>query len=1089
MWEPLNLAEKKFNAETTRLIGEAQLHRFGSFLEKYHEETTVQKSKFTNANNVTAQIVSVDEHVYKNEINAHLVHSDNKMLSRIIASLGGVCNEMNMLVEDAEVLFPHFILYGNSVEKNSKHLSIGRIIEPLQQIHSYVKRVQLVVVLTLKQLSALLVKKIYTTSNTSAFPDVLHTVGDVLICLLKLDHLLDSQVLKDHWFLYRKSVKNILHSNRNSFDRKQLTSFDKKLQQFENDLLMGHILKSSVEKCLEEKSFYYQMKNCNLNQEFYAFINALFNELEKEEENSSPQLWWKLNIFTVFYFTIFENTDKKLLKKVLDINRKISACTLIGNIMWYPEQFLLKHIHSLEKQIDEKVIENHRLNLINARNTNYPRESIVLCMQVCCFLMEMEKIGKLNTNTVKVRELQIIVTALNAGLKLAKKISYSIMTTLNLHADKDLPLTKSVILAICRLIEILKCIPIIFRKNMIMVTYIILLIIQHSSHRALGLLGSIRKQFTQEKSYSERQLDVLASLNLCEQVLKGPVTKQGILVANLALSASGLYTSTLAELKSVLNQLEMLSTVSKTVKETSNCFFLYWHQNYMLPIYFSKLIASKNDLSRYYLFLAALSDFSVKSDPRVNDVSNQIIHENFYKPVEQVIEMSLRLQTHLHLQLPHTDPFENYFSINFSKYPPAPMNDGYKCIKNETEHHLSTVFYNLTSVVLHDWKTYGEMRRLANMQYGLDTVDDNLPMQTLEQGLDVLEIMRNINVFVSNYLYNLNSQIFIERNSENKHLNSIKISQVANSIRTHGVGIMNTTVNFTYQFLRSKFHIFSQFIYDEHIKSRLIKDLRFFSEHKHELNQMYPYERAEKFNIGIKKLGLNQNGESYLDLFRNVVTHIGNAMGYVRLIRSGGRRCLAEGACFIPDLKKEYLKEIIQKEEMPDLSKNAATGLLDNLQMFLDNMEDATEYFKLLVKVFVPVLRNKNNIHLKNFYIIVPPLTINFIEHSLNCKERINKRNKAEYTFTDDGFALGLAYIIEILNQAEQLNSLHWFHSIQRKFKNDRTRIKEQIIQAGNYDNKLYQTLTLTEKKNTLYEREFQLLYYSFNSARLFFQT
>ena len=30
-------------------------------------------------------------------------------------------------------------------------------------------------------------------------------------------------------------------------------------------------------------------------------------------------------------------------------------------------------------------------------------------------------------------------------------------------------------------------------------------------------------------------------------------------------------------------------------------------------------------------------------------------------------------------------------------------------------------------------------------------------------------------------------------------------------------------VNFTYQFLRKKFFIFSQFMYDEHIKSRLIK--------------------------------------------------------------------------------------------------------------------------------------------------------------------------------------------------------------------------------------------------------------------------
>ena len=101
-----------------------------------------------------------------------------------------------------------------------------------------------------------------------------------------------------------------------------------------------------------------------------------------------------------------------------------------------------------------------------------------------------------------------------------------------------------------------------------------------------------------------------------------------------------------------------------------------------------------------------------------------------------------------------------------------------------------------------------------------ETVDDHLPAQTLEQGLDVLEIMRNIHVFVSNYLYNLNHQIFVEAISQNKHLNTINIRHIANSIRTHGSGIMNTTVNFSYQFLRKKFGIFSQFLFDDQIKSR-----------------------------------------------------------------------------------------------------------------------------------------------------------------------------------------------------------------------------------------------------------------------------
>lgn len=89
------------------------------------------------------------------------------------------------------------------------------------------------------------------------------------------------------------------------------------------------------------------------------------------------------------------------------------------------------------------------------------------------------------------------------------------------------------------------------------------------------------------------------------------------------------------------------------------------------------------------------------------------------------------------------------------------------------------------------------MLNLAHNKYGLDFIRSQLPTQTLEQGLDVLEITRNIKIFVVKYFYNLNNQMFIERSSQNKHLNVLLIRHVANSIQTHGFGIINTAVNFT----------------------------------------------------------------------------------------------------------------------------------------------------------------------------------------------------------------------------------------------------------------------------------------------------
>ena len=53
------------------------------------------------------------------------------------------------------------------------------------------------------------------------------------------------------------------------------------------------------------------------------------------------------------------------------------------------------------------------------------------------------------------------------------------------------------------------------------------------------------------------------------------------------------------------------------------------------------------------------------------------------------------------------------------------------------------------------------MRLLAADKLGLALMDNFLPMGSLEQGLDVLQIMRNIHVFVARFAYNMNMQVSV----------------------------------------------------------------------------------------------------------------------------------------------------------------------------------------------------------------------------------------------------------------------------------------------------------------------------------------
>ena len=259
----------------------------------------------------------------------------------------------------------------------------------------------------------------------------------------------------------------------------------------------------------------------------------------------------------------------------------------------------------------------------------------------------------------------------------------------------------------------------------------------------------------------------------------------------------------------------------------------------------------------------------------------------------------------------------------------------------------------------------------------------------------------------------------MEQTSNSKHLNTISIRHIANSIRTHGSGIINTTVNFTYQFLRKKFVVFSQFLYDEHIKSRLSKDLKFFKENKKALDQKYPLDRAAKFNRAIRKLGLMPDGVStYLDQFRLLITHIGNAMGFVRMVRSGGIQHTSLSIRFVPDIDDiQDFRHLVSSENLPPDMHKVAEALDLTLENLSSNFSSSNEYFKILVQVFSSQLSDEKQTHLNNFYLILPPLTVNYVEHITAAKEKIFKKNIDGAAFTDDGFSMGLAYCLTLLGK------------------------------------------------------------------------
>ncbi|KAI1883407.1 hypothetical protein AGOR_G00231120 [Albula goreensis] len=1094
----------RFDDGSQKIHTEVQLKNYGKFLEDYTSQLRgIEDALDDSIGDVwdfTLDPIALKLLPYEQSSLLELIKTENKVLNKVITVFAALCSEIKKLKYEAETKFYNGLLYygegvsDTSVVEGDSQVQMGRFISFLQELSCFVSRCFEVVVNVIHQLASL-----YNSSKSSTkiiessgvhFQTVYEQLGELLVVLLTLDEIMENHnTLKEHWKMYKRLLKSVHHNpSKFAIPEEKLKPFEKLLLKLEGQLLDGMIFQACVEQRFDNPGEGVSVsKNSAFAEEFAHNIRTIFANVESKlgepSEIDQRDKYAAVCGLFVLHFHIFRTVDKKLYKALLDVCKKVPAVTLTANIIWYSDAFLVSKVPAAAKLMDKKSLQSiraQRETYLQQKAQTLTKEVQSYYVFVTSWMMKMESILSKEQRSDKFTEdLSSRCSIFVQGILYAYSLSTIIRTTMNLYMSTQKPMTKTSVKALCRLVELLKAVEHMFHRRSMVVADSVSHINQQLQSQALASIATAKKRVISDRKYSEQRLDVLSALVLAENALNGPSTRERRLVVSLALSV-GTQMKTfkdeeLLPLQLVLKKLDLISELRERVKVHPDTLHVQRSEDCVPTMLHARHLESCDQLLESY-----------------DNETMQVFNEHLLDKLCKEIEKDLRLSVHTHLKLDDRNPFKvgmkdlaHLFSLK-----PIRFFNRFIDIKAYVTHYLDKTFYNLTTVALHDWATYSEMRNLATQRYGLTMTEAHLPSQTLEQGLDVLEIMRNIHVFVSRYLYNLNNQIFIERTSNNKHLNTINIRHIANSIRTHGTGIMNTTVNFTYQFLRKKFYIFSQFMYDEHIKSRLIKDIRFFRETKDQSDQKYPFERAEKFNRGIRKLGITPDGQSYLDQFRQLISQIGNAMGYVRMIRSGGLHCCSSAIRFVPDLEDIVnFEELVKEEGLSEETQKAASVLDSVLGDLTSNSAEGTEYFKMLVGVFSPEFRSVKNMHLRNFYMIVPPLTVNFVEHSISCKEKLNKKNKGGAAFTDDGFAMGVAYILKLLDQYQEFDSLHWFQSVRDKYLKEMSAVvKEQNVQASGQDEKLLQTMNLTQKRLDVYLQEFELLYFSLSSARIFFR-
>ena len=110
-------------------------------------------------------------------------------------------------------------------------------------------------------------------------------------------------------------------------------------------------------------------------------------------------------------------------------------------------------------------------------------------------------------------------------------------------------------------------------------------------------------------------------------------------------------------------------------------------------------------------------------------------------------------------------------------------------------------------------------------------------------------------------------------------------------------------------------------------------------------------------------------------------------------------------------------------------------------------------------------------------------------------KEKLSKRGvDSDATFSDDGFALGLAYLLKVLKQVKIFNDIHWFDAVRKHYAQEMDKLQAASKQSSRRSSFFSSSVSNEDRNAQLllarYEghlEEFNFLEWTLRAANTFF--
>ncbi|KAG5503470.1 hypothetical protein JKF63_05609 [Porcisia hertigi] len=783
--------------------------------------------------------------------------------------------------------------------------------------------------------------------------------------------------------------------------------------------------------------------------------------------------------------------------------------------------------------------------------------------------------------------IQKTVLLIQRGVALSRSIQNGVLQLLLLHHHAESALTVPMVHGVLRSVLLLQRIVSCFYNKMgilataqaALVQSIVYVLEKHLYNFFTRASNAKSSAAAVETAAAREQLLVLqGALQLLHKPLTTDTLACLVLLLDVALNREefqqGHTSSAISEQERsdtliALAQLKAIMTYQQTLSCTTSTAFLFFHREALYPLFLKYCYEHTLAAASLPQIVCALRDClplimsarHVKS-PSQTLLSDYVefvrdcIQQELVHPLCIEIENQLRVRTHnAVLGQPYRvlRPSAEAAGRDLTRYTllqPFRFFDEWMHVAAHIEHYLSAQFYNLNALMPNDWRTYEEMRSLALHTYHLRIADSHLPSCIQDQGLDVLVITENIHQFVVYYTYNLNEQIFVQHPAltPSKHLHTLNTRHIANSIRIHGTGVMNTAVNYVYKYLLKKLAVLSHFLHDDYVRSHLLKDVRVVRQRKKDQQSIkYPVEQADQLIREMDRLGVAHDGVSFLEKARQLVSEMGNALGFMRMMRSGGLRAVAESARFVPrpttaarggssteasaaagGPSSAYVvhrsrtssllpksrdntgnegeeeeptqddsddKDTEEQHRQPSLQRSTANAVanLDRIvESMLEQLSDGSQYFPLLLDAIGRRLRRSSaerHAHLQLLYLLIPALANLQVAYTIREKEKLLKKHKEEGLFSDDGFAVGATFLLVLFRAHELFDALHWFDNKKAQYRGRLEAVQAALSTPTASGLPEFDNLHFTSSTLHAHLKEYTGLENAFTSSRRLFDT